>query len=201
MKIKDVFEKTVQFFKDKKIETARLDTELLMAFALKIDRVQIYMKYEQPLSDAEVSICRELVRRRAAGEPIAYIIGEKGFYGENFSVGPGVLIPRPETELIVEQALEYIKKRGLENPTILDLGAGTGCIGFSILKNCEKAKLTSVEKSVQAFEYLKSNQERLGLTERSRLVCDSVLKAEFSEHEFDIVVANPPYIAKNDTQT
>ena len=201
MKIKDVFEKTVQFFKDKNIDTARLDTELLMAFALKIDRVQIYMKYEQPLSDTEVGVCRELVRRRAGGEPIAYIIGEKGFYGEIFSVGPGVLIPRPETELIVEQALEFIKKRGLQVPTILDLGAGSGCIGFSIIKNCKDAKLTSVEKSSQAFEYLKANQEKLNLVERSSLICDSVANLKFSENEFDIVVANPPYIAKNDSQT
>lgn len=201
MKIKDVFEKTVQFFKDKKIETARLDTELLMAFALKIERVQIYMKYEQPLTDAEIGVCRELVRRRAGGEPIAYITGEKGFYGEEFIVGPGVLIPRPETELIVEQSLEFIKKNNLERPRILDLGAGSGCIGFSILKNCTGASLVSVEKSEAAFGFLKQNQDKLGLIERSQLICDDVLSLKTTNREFDIVVANPPYIAKDDKQT
>lgn len=201
MKIKDVFEKTVQFFKDKKIETARLDTELLMAFALKIERVQIYMKYEQPLTDAEIGVCRELVRRRAGGEPIAYITGEKGFYGEEFLVGPGVLIPRPETELIVEQSLEFIKKNNLDRPRILDLGAGSGCIGFSILKNCAGASLVSVEKSEAAFGFLKQNQDKLGLIERSQLICDDVLNLKATNREFDIVVANPPYIAKDDKQT
>ena len=201
MKIKDVFEKSVQFFKDKKIETARLDTELLLAFALKIERVQIYMKYEQPLSESEVGICRELVRRRAMGEPIAYITGEKGFYGENFLVGPGVLIPRPETELIVEESLNFIKKHTIQNPRILDLGAGSGCIGFSILKNCTGASLVSVEKSEQAFQYLKANQEKLLLSERSRLVSDDVLNLSLDSAEFDIIVANPPYIADKDPQT
>lgn len=201
MKIKDVFEKSVQFFKDKKIDTARLDAELLLAYALKIERVQIYMKYEQPLSETEVGICRELVRRRAAGEPIAYIIGEKGFYGESFSVGPGVLIPRPETELIVEQALEFIKKNALISPRILDVGAGSGCIGFAILKNCSGATLKSIEKSEKAFKYLKLNQEKLGLAERSHVLCADILASQFKTGEFDIIVANPPYIAKSDPQT
>lgn len=201
MKIKEVFEKSVQFFKDKKIDTARLDAELLLAFALKIDRVQIYMKYEQPLSDAEIGTCRELVRRRAAGEPIAYIIGEKGFYGENFSVGPGTLIPRPETELLVEHALEFIKKNSLKNPKILDAGAGTGCIGFAVLKNCRDATLKSVEKSELAFQYLKANQEKLALTDRSQIVRANILDVELFPEEFDIIVANPPYIAVNDPQT
>ena len=200
MKIKDVFEKTVQFFKDKKIETARLDTELLIAHALKIDRVQIYMKYEQPLSESEVQLCRELVRRRAQGEPIAYITGDKGFYGENFAVGPGVLIPRPETELIVEEALKFIKTTRLTEPRILDLGAGSGCIGFAILKNCPKASLVSVERSAMAFAYLEKNQMALGLQERSRLVMDDVMNVKLSQSEFDLIVANPPYISEADPQ-
>ena len=200
MKIKDVFEKTVQFFKEKKFDTARLDTELLIAHALKIERVQIYMKYEQPLSESEMAACRDLVRRRAAGEPIAYITGEKGFYGEVFKVGPGVLIPRPETELVVEEALEFIKLRGLRQPQILDLGAGTGCIGFSILKNSAEASLVSIEKSEKAFGYLKANQEKLKLGERCRLVLGDAGHLELENAMFDVIVANPPYIGKEDKQ-
>jgi release factor glutamine methyltransferase len=200
MKIKDVFEKTLQFFKDKKIESARLDTELLLAFALKIERVQIYIRYELPLSETEIQLCRELVRRRASGEPIAYITGEKGFFGETFSVGPGVLIPRPETELLVEQALEFIKKREIKNPKILDLGAGTGCIGFSILKNCAEATLVAVEKSNEAFEYLYKNQKNLKLEERSKILIADASTVDLQSEMFDIVVANPPYIAGDDPQ-
>lgn len=201
MKLKDVFEKSVQFFKEKKIDTARLDAELLLSHALKFDRLQIYLKYEQPLSDAEVSACREMVRRRSQGEPVAYILGERGFYGEMFKVGAGVLIPRPETESIVEEALEFLKQANIEQPRILDLGAGTGCIGFSILKNHPAASLVSVEKSPEAFKYLQQNQELLGLSERSKLVLSDALTADLAGQKFDIIVANPPYIAQDDPQT
>lgn len=201
MKLKDVFEKSVQFFKEKKIETARLDAELLLAHALKFDRLQIYLKYEQPLSETEVTACREVVRRRAQGEPVAYILGERGFYGELFKVGTGVLIPRPETEMIVEEVLEFLKTAGIEQPRILDLGAGTGCIGFSILKNHPTATLISVEKSPKAFSYLKQNQELLALTDRSTLILGDALSEELLTQKFDVIVANPPYIATDDQQT
>ncbi|MEK6628513.1 MAG: peptide chain release factor N(5)-glutamine methyltransferase [Bdellovibrionota bacterium] len=201
MKLKEVFEKSVQFFKDKKIDNARLDAELLISHALKIERVHIYVKYEQPLSETEITNCREAIRRRVQGEPVAYITGEKGFYGEMFSVGEGVLIPRPETELIVEEALAFIKLKDIKEPKILDLGAGSGCIGFSILKNCKTASLISIEKSEAAYKYLANNQERLKLTERSQIVLGDVLDVKLSIQKFDIIVANPPYIAENDPQT
>lgn len=197
MKLKEVFEKSVQFFKDKKIETARLDAEILLSHVLKLDRLQIYLKYEQPLSESEITLCREVVRRRSQGEPVAYITGEKGFYGEMFAVGPGVLIPRPETESIVEEALAYIKLKEISNPRILDLGAGTGCIGLSILKQNVKATLVSIERSPAAFTYLQKNRETLDLVSRSVVHCTDVMTFEASE-KFDIIVANPPYIDRQD---
>lgn len=201
MKLKDVFEKSVQFFKDKKIETARLDAELLISHALKTERLQIYLKYEQPLSDAEVQACREVVKRRGQGEPVAYILGEKGFYGEVYSVGPGCLIPRPETETLVEEALRFIVENKIESPKVLDLGAGSGCIGFSILKNCPTANLVSIEKSEITFSYLKTNQEKLNLKERSQIILADVMAYDFSNLKFDLVVANPPYIDIEDPKT
>lgn len=201
MKLKDVFEKSVQFFKDKKIESARLDAEILLAHVLKIERLQIYLKFDQPLSELEIQNCRNVIKRRSMGEPVAYIIGEKGFYREIFKVGEGVLIPRPETELIVEEALQFIQQNQIQSPKILDIGAGTGCIGFSILKNCPEAKLVSIEKSEKAFSYLKKNQELLQLTTRSELILADALDFNASKLVFDVVVANPPYIATNDAQT
>lgn len=197
MKLKEVFEKSVQFFKDKKLETARLDAEILLSHVLKLDRLQIYLKYEQPLSESEISQCREVVRRRSQGEPVAYITGEKGFYGAEFVVGPGVLIPRPETELVVEKALEYIKQKKIANPRILDLGAGTGCIGLSILLQHAGASLVSIEKSPAAFPYLQKNRTALNLVERSVAHCTDVMNFETAE-KFDIIVANPPYIDRQD---
>lgn len=197
MKLKEVFEKSIQFFKDKKIESARLDAELLLAHVLKIDRLQIYLKYDQPLSEDEISACREAVRRRAQGESVAYITGEKGFFGETYFVGSGVLVPRPETETLVEEAIKFIKESKLETPRVLDLGAGTGCIGFSILRNVPGATLVSIEKSPKAHEYLKRNQEHLDLVNRSEIVLSDVMDYKPAT-KFDVIVANPPYIAPSD---
>ncbi len=199
MKLKDVLEKSIQFFKDKKLDSPRLDAELLIASALKMDRMQLYLKYESPLNEKEISDCREAIRRRTQGEPVAYITGEKGFYGNMFSVGAGVLIPRPETEHLVEVALEFIKKNNIAKPKILDLGAGTGCVGFSIIKNNPEAALVSVEKSEVAFQFLKKNCEALELNSRAELLLKDVNEInpkDFSK--FDIILANPPYIAKAD---
>ena len=199
MKLKDVLDKSIQFFKDKKLDSPRLDAELLIAHALKLERMQLYMKYEAPLSDAEVANCREVVRRRSQGEPVAYITGDKGFYGFNFIVGPGVLIPRPETEHLVELALDFIKLKKISNPRILDLGAGSGCVGFSVLKNQSDATLVSVEKSAEAFAYLQKNCAELNLTDRVELIHASANDLPISLlEEFDIILANPPYIAAND---
>lgn len=201
MKLKEVFEKSVQFFKDKKFDTARLDAELLISHALKVERVQIYVKYEQPLKEAEIALCRESVRRRGLGEPVAYITGEKGFYGEIFNVGTGALIPRPETEIIVEEALNFLKTNKFENPKIADLGAGTGCIGLSILKNTVHAKLLSIEKSAEAFRYLEENVQKLNLQERCEVKLADLETFDFSTlGQLDVVVSNPPYIANNDPQ-
>lgn len=201
MKLKDVFEKTVQFFKEKKIETARLDAEILLAHALKIERLQIYLKYEQPLSAQEVDVCREVVRRRNLGEPVAYIVGEKGFFGEIFDVGPGVLIPRPESEIIVEEAIKFLTQIKVENPVILDLGAGTGCLGLSILKQIPNAKLIAVEKSEKAAEFWLKNAKKLQLDERAQLILQDVEKLEINQlPKFQVIVANPPYIDHDDPE-
>jgi release factor glutamine methyltransferase len=202
MKLKEVLDKSIQFFKDKKFESARFEAELLIAHALKLERMQLYLKYDSPLTEKEVTDCREVVRRRSQGEPAAYITEDKGFYGLNFHVGPGVLIPRPETELLVEITLNFIKAKNIQNPRILDLGAGSGCVGFAILKNQQAATLVSVERSDQAFAYLQKNCQALDLTTRAELLhknVNDILPKDIGS--FDIILSNPPYIANDDVQT
>jgi release factor glutamine methyltransferase len=201
MQLNDVLNKSIQFFKDKKIESARLDAELLISHALKIDRMSLYLKFDQPLSDIEITACREFVRRRSLGEPVAYIIQEKGFYGLNFFVEKGVLVPRPETEMIVDEVLAFVKKEKIENPKILDLGAGTGCVGFSILKNIPAAHLVAVEKSDLAQNIFLKNMDALGLSDRVTLIKADIESVDFSKLEnFDCIVSNPPYIDVNDSR-
>ncbi len=201
MKLNEVLNKSIQFFKDKKIESARLDAELLISHGLKIDRMSLYLKFDQPLTEIEISSCRELIRRRSLGEPVAYIVQEKGFYGLSFFVEHGVLVPRPETETIVDEVLAFVKKEKIENPKILDLGAGSGCIGLSILKNISTAKLVAVEKSESAQNVFSKNCDALNLNDRTVLIKSDVESVDFSKlGEFDCIISNPPYIDIHDSR-
>lgn len=114
MKIQEVLDKTTKFFKEKKFDSPRLDAELLISSALKLRRLDLYLKFDQPIAEAELENCRSLVKRRSSGEPVAYILGRKDFFGIEFLVDSRVLIPRPETEMMVEQVLAWIKE--IENP-------------------------------------------------------------------------------------
>jgi release factor glutamine methyltransferase len=199
MKLKEVLDRTVQFFKDKHLETPRLDTEILLAEAMGFkSRVDIYLKFDQPLKEEELSRSRDFVRRRAAGEPVAYITGKKEFFKINFFVSAAVLIPRPETELLVEEALLWAQKQENQNLRILDLGCGSGCIGLSLLKNLSQAYLVAVDKSAEAVAVAQRNAENLGLSEKVQFISKDVLSLDFATESFDLVIANPPYISKDD---
>ena len=201
-KLKDILEKTTKFFREKDCDSPRLDAELLLAKALGLRRIDLYLKYDQPLSEAELASCRELVRRRSKGEPVAYILGQKEFYGLNFFVDKNVLIPRPETELLVEAVLESTKKRAITRETleILDLGCGSGCIGLSLLHLNKNARATLLDISEAAVGVAKKNAESLELADRCNLICGDAAESSFGERSFDIIVANPPYISPTDTR-
>jgi release factor glutamine methyltransferase len=213
MKVQEVLEKTTSFFKDKGISSARLDAELLMAQALNWQRIDLYLKHDQPLTEAELQACRNLVRRRSAGEPIAYIRGEKDFYGLTFKVDESVLVPRPETELIVEQALEF------PHPIarLLDIGCGSGCIGIAILKNLARHKATqesgtspqlkAVDISPESIEIARANAKGNAVAEHCEFFAGDFEKW-FETHgnkienngRFDLVVSTPPYLDSEDSR-
>ncbi len=209
MKLKEILDKTTAFFKEKKIETARLDAELLLSYGLGLERIQLYLKFDQPMSEEELVKLRELVRRRAQGEPVAYILGYRDFYRSRFKVSPAVLIPRPETEHAVEAALEWAKPYRDHNLNILDLGTGSGCLGLSVLKELPNAKLVAVDISTTALQIAKVNSEELGLSDRVLFLnvdavnSEAIMKAlkQFTDQErVDIFLSNPPYIAEGDTR-
>jgi release factor glutamine methyltransferase len=206
MKLKEVLDKTTAFFKDKKLDTPRLDAELLLSHGLKMDRIQLYMKFDQPLSDEELAVCRELVRRRSQGEPVAYIQGYKEFFGLRFEVNSHVLIPRPETEHLIEEALAWAPDKDRELK-ILDLGTGSGCVGLTLLKQFPNARLVSVDISEEALKVAQRNAESLGVQDRVLFVhadagnTDVVFQnyqGFMGQSNIDILVSNPPYIASED---
>lgn len=203
MKVKDVFEKSVNFLRDRNIESPRLETELLLASVLKTDRVGIYLKYEAPLTEAEVNSLRELVVRKSKGEPTAYLIREKYFCGRPFEVGPGVLIPRPETELLVEDLLGSLPKENVRRSlNIADLGAGSGCLGISLGLSLPEAFVTLVERAPDAYQYCKKNLEKLIQEQDKARFCIHLGAVEEWEPKvkFDFIVANPPYIDPEDQE-
>jgi len=202
LRIKDIIDKSTQFFKQKQIPSPRLDAELLIAACLNLRRIDLYLKFDQPLAEVELEKCRDAIRRRAAGEPVAYILGRREFYGLSFQVNSSVLVPRPETEHLVEEALAWVSREN--QPTsfawrILDLGTGSGCLGLSLLRHLPGATATLVDVSPEALAIAQKNAMELGLAGRCRFLCqDAGLKVEDSP--FDIIVMNPPYIASNDSR-
>lgn len=205
MLIKDVIQKTTQFFRDKGFDSPRLDTELLIASALNWERMKLYLNYEYPLSEEELAHCRDLVKRRASGEPVAYILGHKDFYSHTFKVSNAVLIPRPETESLVEAAIEWAKANQ-PDAKIVDLGTGSGCIGLSLLAALPEAKLMAVDISKDALTVAMENSEKLEVASRASWLegdAGALLSSKVETAlggEADMVVANPPYIAPNDPE-
>jgi release factor glutamine methyltransferase len=200
MLLKEVLQKTTTFFTEKGFSSPRLDAELLLSHALNWERIKLYTHYDYPMSEKELSTSRELVKRRATGEPIAYILGARDFYKAKFIVAPGVLIPRPETELLVEETVAWIKKNELEIPRIIDLGTGSGCIGLSILHDVPRASLLAVDISETALAIAKKNAEAQGFTDAQFLISNVEDLDPLLSNFMDVVVANPPYISPDDPE-
>lgn len=202
MKLQEVLDKTIHFFKERKFDSPRLDAELLLAGALGFRRIDLYLKFDQPLKDDELQRCRDAVKRRSQGEPVAYILGQRDFYGLSFIVDSRVLIPRPETELLAEEAIAFsktLKNEEGESPEVrvLDLGSGSGCLGLTLTHQIPNSKTVLVDISEDALNVARLNAERLGLLDRVTFQLGDAAATELGSL-FDIIVANPPYIAEGD---
>jgi release factor glutamine methyltransferase len=183
-----------QFLRDAGIESARLDAEVLLGHALDKERADIYLGMESTLNDSDEKIFRESLTRRAKGEPVAYITGHKEFWSLDFVVTPDVLIPRPETELVVELTLKeaITTKAALK---ILDIGTGSGVIAIALAKELPAAEIWAVDVSAAALNIAEVNARRHGVAERVKFL-DGDLFDPITElgHRFDVIVSNPPYV-------
>ncbi len=189
----EVFNRTESFFGSKGIPNPKFEAQLVMAHALSIDRLQIFMRFDQPMEQAELDAVRELVRRRGEGEPYAYLVGNQEFWSLEFEVGPGVLIPRPDTETLVEHVLTALPED--EELFLADICAGSGCIGIAIASERPQVKVYAVELSEQALPYLKTNIAKHGLEKRVAALRGDLLSPIPSNRPIDWVLSNPPYIA------
>ena len=167
-----------------------------MAHALELDRLGLFMQLERPLTPAEIDRARDLFVRRGKREPVAYITGKREFYGRDFEVGPGVLVPRPETELVVDLAREWAKQRGAGALRVADLGTGSGCLAITLALELETPSVLAVDLSSEALGFARTNAERLGA--RVELVEGDGLALLAERGPFDLVVSNPPYVTREE---
>ena len=179
---------TTEYFTAKQVETARLDAELLLAATLGLDRVGLYVNFERPLDPSELAAFRERVQRRARHEPVQYILGEAEFWSLNFHVSPAVLVPRGDTEVLVEEALARIKGAA----RVLDVGTGSGAIAVALAHERAEIKVTALDCSEQALAVARDNVERNDVADRVNCVLGEL--EALPPGPFDMIVSNPPYI-------
>lgn len=180
----------------------RLDAELLAATALSISRLDVYLQFDRPLEEVQLTAIRDLVRRRGEGEPVAHITGEREFHGRPFTVSRDVLIPRPETETLVDLALQRahaVQGAGGDELRIADVGTGSGCVAITLAAELPGATVAAIDVSDAALAVAAVNVQRHGVGDRVELIRGSWC-APLAGRPFDIVVANPPYIRTADLE-
>lgn len=215
--VQEIVRKTTEYLRGRQIESARLDAELLVADALGWDRLTVFTRFDYPLTDEQLHQCRERVRRRASGEPVAYILGYKDFYMHRFAVNSETLIPRPDSEVLVDTAIGRLRTErsnvaeGNSRLRIADFGCGTGCLGISIVLGLAvdaqlEVELELIDVSKGALDIAQTNSKSIIADEvriQSRCVQLDLDQAEvpLATAAYDLIVANPPYIAEDDPRT
>lgn len=200
--ILEVISASTDYLKSKGIDDARLNAELLLAHVLGCRRIDLYANFDQLLKDAERAHYKALLKRRVAREPLQYIVGETEFMGLRFFVNRRVLVPRPDTELLVERTVDLCRQYQEETQRIqvLDIGTGSGNIAVAVARFVGNAYVTGIDISAEALEVAKRNVEAHKLAERVALKQADVIKNSIQSvgEPFDIIVSNPPYISKED---
>lgn len=188
---------TADYLKQRGADSPRLDAEVLLAHALSCQRIELYTAFEQPPSEVARTAFRELVRRRAEGTPVAYLVGRREFYSLSFQVTPDVLIPRPETEFLLIRLLD------LATPTdrawtIADVGTGSGILAVCAAKRLAASRLTASDLSPEALAVARKNAEAHGVAEQIEFVAGDLLGGLPAERRFDFIVSNPPYVTEGE---
>jgi release factor glutamine methyltransferase len=188
---------TTDYLKQHGADSPRLDAEVLLAHARGCKRIELYTAFDEPASDELRTKFRESVKERAAGKPVAYLVGRREFYSMEFRVTPDVLIPRPETELVVVRLLDVAKGQGSnEALTIADVGTGSGVIAVAAAKRLPSARVTAIERSRKALDVARANAVYHGVAERIEWVESDLFVSVPADVRFDIIASNPPYVSE-----
>ncbi len=195
--ILEIIKRTTEFLDKKGVESARLNSELLVGHALGLKRMQLYLQFERPLTEAELEKIRPLVKRRGNREPLQYIMGEVEFAGLKLKVDRRALIPRPETEHLIEL---LAKELAAPPARILDLGTGSGAIALALAKKYPAAQVTGVDKSAEALALARENAALAGLADRVTFLESDWFSALPASAKFPLIVANPPYLTEDEVR-
>ena len=187
--LKQVLELSTNFLEKQDCPSPRLEAEWLISHALKMSRIELYMNHDKPMEEDSLEKIRPLLERRKNHEPVQYICGSTEFYGIEILCGPGALIPRPETERLVDFALETVDKT--ESLEVLDLCTGTGCIALALAEQLSNSQVTAVDLSQEALHYAQQNKDALNADRVTLLQGDLFAPVE---GQFDLIVSNPPYV-------
>lgn len=193
----EILDLSSDYLKQKGVSEPRLSAELLISFALKMKRIDIYLQYDRILNGLELSSIRELIRRRSMHEPVQYIIGEAEFYGLMFKVDRSVLIPRYDTETLVEKVSADIGKRKFD---VLEIGTGSGCISVALANLCRNVSIVATDISPDALNIAAENAVKNKVSDRITFLNHDIFKNSF-DRKFDVVISNPPYIMKEIIET
>jgi release factor glutamine methyltransferase len=187
-------QKSAGFLEKKGIESPRLQAELLLAHVLKLPRMQLYLKFERLLADAEVDQLRELVRRRGAREPLQHIVGSTSFCGLEISVNRHVLVPRPEAELLAEAGWRFLNSLGRE-ASGMDFGTGSGCLAVALAVKCPVVRILATDISAEALDTARQNAARHAVQDRVAFLQSDAFTNVPATSKFDLIASNPPYVS------
>ena len=203
--IKRLLEWTTNYLGENGSESARLDAEILLAESIGCERIDLYTRFADVPGEESLTRYRSMVKSRADGTPVAYLVGYQGFFSLSFQVNDSVLIPRPETEMLVIKALDLLKERSESdqnagNAKLIDIGTGSGNIAISIARHWKECEVTAVDISTDALDVARKNAETYQLFDRITFQESNLFEAIEPQTRFDFVVSNPPYIARDDPE-
>lgn len=191
---------TTEYLKSHGSDSPRLDAEVLLAHARDCERIMLYTAFDEVVADDIRSRFRELVKRRAEGTPVAYLVGKREFFSLSFRVTPAVLIPRPETEFLVVAALDALKEWKME-PRVADVGTGSGAIAVAIARHSPQARIIAIDTSPAALDVARENADALGVADRIEFLESDLLAAVPPQAQFAVIASNPPYIGEGELPT
>ncbi len=186
-----------EYFTDKALDSPRLSAELLLCYVLQTERIKLYTQFDKPVDKQHLDQLHELVKRAGQNEPLAYLLGRTEFYSLDLNITSDCMIPRPETELLVERAVEFLRTR-TSRQFICDLCTGCGCIAVAIAHNCPKTRIIATDISDAALKIAAQNIEKYKLKDRIQLLCGDLFDPvvpQLDTEKFDLITCNPPYVS------